>query len=128
MGEIVASMEMENTDDRGVVRQGLRDESTVRRATVDGGVDTGAVMRVLPEDVVGRLGLATQREVVVTYANEHRETRPVAGPSPAEAEATRTRQSVEPRLTPPIHPYRPRAPTRRWRPQGRPFPAPPPGV
>ena len=80
MGEIVASMKLENTDDRGVVRQGLRDESTVRRATVDGVVDTGAVMLVLPEDVVGRLGLATQRKVVVTYADERRELRPVAGP------------------------------------------------
>ena len=80
MGEIVASMELENAGDREIVRQGLRDESTVRRATVEGVVDTGAVMLVLPEDVVGRLGLATQREVVVTYANEYRETRQVAGP------------------------------------------------
>ena len=80
MGEIVASMELENTDDRGVVSEGLRDESTVRRATVEGVVDTGAVMLVLPEDVVGRLGLATQRKVVVTYADERRELRPVAGP------------------------------------------------
>ena len=36
MGEIVATMELENTEDREVVSQGLRDESTVRRATVDG--------------------------------------------------------------------------------------------
>ena len=36
MGEIVASMELENTGDREVVSQGLRDESTVRHATVDG--------------------------------------------------------------------------------------------
>ena len=80
MGEIVASMELENTVDREVVRQGLRDESTVRRATVEGVVDTGAVMLVLPEDVVDRLELATQREVVVACANEYRETRQVAGP------------------------------------------------
>ena len=80
MGEIVASMKLENTEDRGVVRRGLSDESTIRRATVEGVVDTGAVMLMLPEDVVGRLGLATQSEVVVTYANEYRETRQVAGP------------------------------------------------
>ena len=77
-GEIVASMELENTGD--IVRQGLRDESTVRRATVDGVVDTGAVMLVLPEDVVGRLGLRTRRQVAVIYADERREVRPVAGP------------------------------------------------
>ena len=80
MGEIVASMKLENAEDRGGVRQGLRDESTIRRATVDGVVDTGAVMLVLPEDVVGRLGVATLRKVVVTYADERRELRPVAGP------------------------------------------------
>ena len=80
MGEIVASMELENTVDRGVVKRGLCDESTVRRATVEGVVDTGAVMLMLPENVVSRLGLETQREVVVTYANEYRETRQVAGP------------------------------------------------
>ena len=38
---------------------GLRDESTVHRATVKGVVDTGAVMLVLPENVVAGLGLET---------------------------------------------------------------------
>ena len=80
MGEIVASMELENAGDREVVSLGLRDESTVRRATVNGVVDTGAVMLVLPEDVVDGLGLRTQREVVVTYVNEYSEPRRVAGP------------------------------------------------
>ena len=80
MGEIVVSVQLENTVDRDIASEGLRDESTVRRTTVDGVVDTGAVMLVLPEDVVGRLGLRTRREVVVAYANEYRETRPVAGP------------------------------------------------
>ena len=80
MGEMVVSVELENATDRGIANRGLRDESTVRRATVDGVVDTGAVMLVLPEDVVAGLGLETQREVVVAYANEYRERRPVAGP------------------------------------------------
>ena len=80
MGEIVVSVQLENTTDRDIASEGLRDESTVRRTTVDGVVDTGAVMLVLPEDVVGRLGLRTRREVTVAYANEYRETRPVAGP------------------------------------------------
>jgi len=80
MGEIVASVELENAADRGIVSQGLRDESTVRRTTVEGVVETGAVMLILPENVVSRLGLKRQREVVVTYADERKETRPVAGP------------------------------------------------
>ena len=80
MGEIVASMELENAADRGIVSQGLRDESTVRCTTVDGIVDTGAVMLMLPENIVSRLGLERQRQVVVTYADERKETRSVAGP------------------------------------------------
>ena len=80
MGEIVASVELENAADRGIVGEGLRDESTVRRTTVEGVVETGAMMLMLPENVVSRLGLERQREVVVTYADERKETRPVAGP------------------------------------------------
>ena len=80
MGEIVASVELENTADRSIASQGLRDVSTIRRTTVEGVVDTGAVMLVLPENVVSRLGLETQREVVVAYADKRKETRPVAGP------------------------------------------------
>ena len=79
MGEIVVSVELENATDRGIANRGLCDESAVRRATVDSVVDTGAVMLVLPENVVAGLGLETQREVVVAYANEYRETCPVAG-------------------------------------------------
>ena len=80
MGEIVVPMDLENAVDRGNASDGMRDESTVRCATVDGVVDTGAAMLVLPEDVVGRLGLKTQRQVVVAYADERREIRAVAGP------------------------------------------------
>lgn len=80
MGEIVAAAELENAVDRDNASEGLRDASTVRRMTVEGVVDTGAVMLVLPADVVSRLGLKTQREVTVTYADERQETRPVAGP------------------------------------------------
>ena len=80
VGEIVALMELENTVDRDNASDGLCDESAVRRTTVEGVVDTGAVMLVLPEDVVGHLGLRTRREVMVADANEYRETRQVAGP------------------------------------------------
>ena len=80
MGEIVASMELENTVDRDNASNGLRDESMIRRATVEGVVDTGAVMLMLPENLVGSLGLRTRRQISVTYADERSETRPVAGP------------------------------------------------
>ena len=80
MGEIVTSMELENAGDREIFSEGLRDESTIRRATVEGVVDTGAVMLMLPENLVGSLGLRTRRQISVTYADERSETRPVAGP------------------------------------------------
>ena len=76
MGEMVASVELENTTDRGIASEGLRDESTIRRTTVEGVVDTDAVMLVLPENVVTRLGLETQREVSsLTRTNARRPAR-----------------------------------------------------
>ena len=80
MGEISVSVALENTADRNIAGAGLRDESTIRRTRVDGVVDTGAVMLVLPENVVDRLGLERQRKVVVSYADDRRESRSVAGP------------------------------------------------
>ena len=75
MGEIVAKVELENPRDHGHGQ-----ESQVRRSSIDAIVDTGAVMLVLPQNVVERLGLEQQRTVIVTYADERREERPLAGP------------------------------------------------
>ena len=80
MGEIVAKIELENPGDRALAERGFGQESQVRRSSVDAVVDTGAVMLVLPQNVVERLGLETQRTVVVTYADERKEERPLAGP------------------------------------------------
>ena len=80
MGEIVAQVELENPGDRALAAHGHREDSQVRKSSVDAVVDTGAVMLVLPRNVVERLGLETQRTVVVTCADERREERPVAGP------------------------------------------------
>ena len=80
MGEIAAQVELENPGDRALVQRGHGRESGIRRSSVDAVVDTGAVMLVLPQNVVERLGLEKQRTVVVTYADERREERPLAGP------------------------------------------------
>ena len=80
MGEIHASVALENPGDRNHFRRGYGQESDVRRSTVDAIVDTGAVMLVLPQNVVERLGLDQQGTVVVTYADERKEERPLAGP------------------------------------------------
>ena len=77
MGEIRASVTLENRDDRGAVRLGLRAEADVRRTTVEGVVDTGAVSLVIPEGIVTELGLEHWGMRTVVYADERREERPV---------------------------------------------------
>ena len=80
MGEIAVSAKLENAGDRVAFEQGYHDESRIRNTAVTGIVDTGAVTLVLPQNVVERLGLKTRRTVVVTYADDRKEERPVAGP------------------------------------------------
>ena len=77
MGEIRASVTLENRDDRGAVRLGLRTEADVRRTTVEGVVDTGAVSLVIPEEIATELGLEDWGTRTVVYADERRDERPV---------------------------------------------------
>lgn len=80
MGEIIATMELENAGDRVAFEEGFRQESEIRRTRVDGIVDTGAAVLVLPQNVTERLGLKQRRTVFVTDADGRKEERPVAGP------------------------------------------------
>ena len=80
MGEIVVKVELENAVDRGSFEQGLRDEVSIRKTHVDAIIDTGASMPVLPHNVVERLGLRIRRTAVVTYSEERKEERSIAGP------------------------------------------------
>ena len=80
MGEIVVDVELENTLDRGLFERGQGPVSGIRSSSVEAIVDTGAVMLVLPQNVVERLGVNVLRTAVVTYADERKEERPVAGP------------------------------------------------
>lgn len=66
MGEIRADVTLANTVDRGVFDRGHGAEADIRRSTVDGIVDTGAVTLVLPQNVVERLGLEPQGTAFVT--------------------------------------------------------------
>ena len=78
MGEIVVAVQLENAIDRALQRRGALPEGQVRQLTVQAVVDTDAVMLVLPQDVVHKLGLTEQRTVLVRYADERTEERPVA--------------------------------------------------
>lgn len=80
MGEVRVMIELENTEDRGVARRGYMPADQIRVQKVEMIVDTGAVMVVLPEDLVEALGLTLQRKAIVTYADERKEERMIAGP------------------------------------------------
>ena len=77
MREIRASVTLENRDDRGAVYLGLRVEADVRRTTVEGIVDTGAVSLAIPVEIATELGLRHWGTRTVVYADERREERPV---------------------------------------------------
>jgi clan AA aspartic protease len=79
MGEVKVQVELENYDDRAVASRGLLSEDQVRSQRVDVVVDSEAVMLVLPQDLVEALGLRTLRKAIVTYADERKEERDVAG-------------------------------------------------
>ena len=77
MGEIRASVTLENSGDREVVYRGHGVEADVRRTTIEGIVDTGTVSLVIPEEIATELGLRQWGTRTVVYAHERREQRPV---------------------------------------------------
>lgn len=79
MGEVKVEVTLENAGDREVFRRGYIREDEVRSSKVPLLVDSGAVMLVLPQDLVETLGLSEVGKVIVTYADERKEERPVAG-------------------------------------------------
>ncbi len=80
MGRIEVQIKLENTVDSAAFRRGWLKEEQVRREELPAMVDTGAVMLLLPQEVVDRLGLEVQREIRVSYADDRKEKRSVAGP------------------------------------------------
>ena len=72
MGEVHASVLLENQRDRVLADAGHLDIARVRRVELDALVDTGAVMTLLPQDVVEALGLPLDGNIIVTRANEDR--------------------------------------------------------
>jgi hypothetical protein len=80
MGEVRIEVELVNTYDEGAVHLGLKPAADVRRLKRIAVADTGAVMMLLPQDLVEALGVAILRKAVVTYADERKEERPIAGP------------------------------------------------
>lgn len=79
MGEVNVKLYLENSVDREMFRRGLLKDEEVRKLETFAVVDTGAVMLMLPQDQVEELGLRELRKAIVTYADERKEERPIAG-------------------------------------------------
>ena len=69
MGRVMATIKLTNNTDLANASRGLLDPAAVRSEEIEGLVDTGATMLVLPADVVERLGFAIEGHRAVKYAN-----------------------------------------------------------
>ncbi len=69
VGRFSVELEIANNDELAAARLGLLPADQVRRETILGIVDTGAMRLVLPEEVVKRLGLPLGDSVKVRYAD-----------------------------------------------------------
>ena len=72
MGEVRAVLVLENQSDRVLAGAGHLDSAKVRCVELNAPVDTGAVMTLLPQDVVESLGLPLDGKIIVTLANEEK--------------------------------------------------------
>lgn len=78
MGEIRSKVLLRNFASVIAAERGYIKEGDIQSARLDMVVDTGAVMILLPQDVVEKLNLKISGKVVVTYADERKEERSVA--------------------------------------------------
>lgn len=79
MGDARVEVELENAIDRERADLGEIPEREVRSERVRVLADSGSRMLMLPEQLAYALGLRERRRAIVTYADERREERPVAG-------------------------------------------------
>ncbi len=79
MGEVKVEVELENAFDREMLQRGYIKEDQIRSMKIQALVDSGTVMLVLPQDIVEQLGLREKGKAIVTYADERKEERPLAG-------------------------------------------------
>ncbi len=76
MGEVRTKALLRNIVDVGLVERGYLKVEQIPISERDCLVDSGAVMVLLPEDEVEKLGLMRGNKVIVTYADERKEELP----------------------------------------------------
>ena len=79
MGEVRAKIRLENRDDRTLFEAGRIPEQAVRVREIEAVVDTGAVLLLLPQDLVDFLGLKVIDRVIVQLANDQKIELDLAG-------------------------------------------------
>ena len=80
MGDVYVEVELANYQDQVLAELGYREAAGIRKEGVRLLTDTGATMLALPQDLVERLGLRIMdQKVMVTYADERKEERLMAG-------------------------------------------------
>jgi len=80
MDDIYVPIIVENYRDRVLSENGYLEPEKIRSEKVRVLADSGSTMLVLPQDLIERLGLIIKKDkVIVTYADERKEERPVAG-------------------------------------------------
>jgi predicted aspartyl protease len=80
MGDVYVEIILENFRDRVLSESGYLETGKVRTEKVKVLADSGCTILALPQDLVERLGLTIKREgVIVTYVDERKEERPIAG-------------------------------------------------
>ncbi len=79
VGEVRCEIKLENFVDRYMFEEGKLPEEKIRMDIATALVDTGSTLLVLPQDLVEKLGLKKIKRAIVTYADERKEERDVAG-------------------------------------------------
>ncbi len=74
MGEIRVPVTLTNATDEALIRRGHMPPGHLRKITVVGVVDTGAVRSVLPLHIVQQLGLEIRRQTIARYADDRSES------------------------------------------------------
>lgn len=80
MGEIVATVRLKNQGDRTLYEARKLRKQKIRTAEVNAIVDTGAVMTLLPRELVEKLGLRAFDTLTVSLADDRKITLEKAGP------------------------------------------------
>ncbi|MDQ7779653.1 MAG: aspartyl protease family protein [Planctomycetota bacterium] len=78
MGEIKVSVFLQNAGDLILAEDGRQARNKVRARKIEALVDTGAVMTLLPQDLVEYLGLKVSGKAIVTLADDTKKEMPVA--------------------------------------------------